>query len=500
MQIEELYQQYKSKMRRVADVKNALAVLQWDQETYLPAKGAALRAEQMATLSEIAHEMFADAELEGILKTLSETNNLSFSQQKNVELTLEDFNKNKKYSAAFVRKLSEATSRSYHSWIDARKQNNFSLFKKDLKALVELKREEAHILGFENHPYDALLNEYEKGATVAWLDGIFNTLQKPLKELLDAIMQKTQPNNDFLQQHFDKDKQWAFGLDILKKIGYDFEAGRQDISAHPFTTSFNAHDVRITTRIDENDFSSMTWSCIHEGGHALYEQGLPIESYGLPAGEFCSLGIHESQSRLWENCIGRSLGFIEGNFSLMQQYFPGLQEVTPAELYRALNKVQPSLIRTEADELTYHFHVMIRYDVEKKLIEGNLSAEDIPAFWNEMYKQYLGVKVPDDAQGCLQDIHWSHGSFGYFPTYSLGSLYAAQFLSYIEKQHQDLQLQITAGNYTGIHQWLKANVYQYGRLYSSEELCNKATGEPLQLQYFMEYLFHKYAEIYQLRK
>ena len=190
MQIEELYQQYKSKMRRVADVKNALAVLQWDQETYLPAKGAALRAEQMATLSEIAHEMFADAELEGILKTLSETNNLSFSQQKNVELTLEDFNKNKKYSAAFVRKLSEATSRSYHSWIDARKQNNFSLFKKDLKALVELKREEAHILGFENHPYDALLNEYEKGATVAWLDGIFNTLQKPLKELLDAIMQK----------------------------------------------------------------------------------------------------------------------------------------------------------------------------------------------------------------------------------------------------------------------------------------------------------------------
>ena len=184
----------------------------------------------------------------------------------------------------------------------------------------------------------------------------------------------------------------------------------------------------------------------------------------------------------------------------MQQYFPGLQEVTPAELYRALNKVQPSLIRTEADELTYHFHVMIRYDVEKKLIEGNLSAEDIPAFWNEMYKQYLGVKVPDDAQGCLQDIHWSHGSFGYFPTYSLGSLYAAQFLSYIEKQHQDLQLQIIAGNYTGIHQWLKANVYQYGRLYSSEELCNKATGEPLQLQYFMEYLFHKYAEIYQLRK
>lgn len=500
MHSEDLYQQYTTKMRRIADVKNALAVLQWDQETYLPAKGAALRAEQMATLSEIAHEMFADAELEGLLKTLSEAKDLSFTQQRNVVLTLEDYNKNKKYSAAFVRKLSEATSRCYHSWIEARKQSNFSLFKKDLSTLIDLKKEEAHILGFEKHPYDALLNEYEKGATVEWLDGLFNNLQKPLKQLLDTILQKTQPDTSFLNQHFNKDKQWAFGLEILKRIGYDFEAGRQDISAHPFTTSFNAQDVRVTTRIDENDFTSMTWSCIHEGGHALYEQGLPVESYGLPAGEFCSLGIHESQSRLWENCIGRSLAFIEGNFPLMQQYFPELQKVTPTELYRALNKVQPSLIRTEADELTYHFHVMIRYDVEKKLIEGSLSVDDIPSFWNEKYLQYMGVHVPDDAQGCLQDIHWSHGSFGYFPTYSLGSLYAAQFLSYIEKHYQGLQLQIADGDYTQIHQWLKAHVYQYGRIYSSEELCNKATGEPLQLQYFMKYLNHKYAEIYQLPK
>ena len=497
---EELYQQYITKMRRIADVKNTLAVMQWDQETYLPPKGAELRGEQMATLSEIAHEMFAEEELGKLLRQLSEIKALPILQQRNVELTLEDYNKNKKYSAAFVRKLSEATSRSYHSWVEARRQNNFGLFKKELGELVALKKEETYILGFEKHPYDALLNEYEKGATVEWLNGLFNQLKQPLKDLLTAILQKAPPADAFLHQHFDKDKQWSFGLEVLKKMGYDFEAGRQDISAHPFTTSFNAHDVRITTRIDENDFTSMTWSCIHEGGHALYEQGLPVEAYGLPAGEFCSLGIHESQSRLWENCIGRSMAFIEGNYPLMQQYFPGLHRVTAAELYRAVNKVQPSLIRTEADELTYHFHVRIRYDVEKKLIEGSLPVEDIPACWNEMYKQYLGVDVPNDAQGCLQDIHWSHGSFGYFPTYSLGSLYAAQFLAYIQQQNTDLPSQIAAGDYNSIHQWLKENIYRYGRIYTSDELCNKATGEPLQLQYFMEYVRTKYADIYQLPK
>jgi len=496
----ELYQQYTTKMRRIADVKNTLAVMQWDQETYLPAKGAALRGEQMATLSEIAHEMFADEELGKLLGRLLEVETLSFSEQRNVELTLEDYNKNKKYSAAFVRRLSEATSRSYHSWSEARRQNNFGLFKKDLEELVTLKKEEAQLLGFKKHPYDALLNEYEKGATAEWLDGLFSQLKQPLKELLDTIMQKTAPVDAFLHQRFDKENQWAFGLEILKKMGYDFDAGRQDISAHPFTTSFNANDVRVTTRIDENDFTSMTWSCIHEGGHALYEQGLPIDAYGLPSGEFCSLGIHESQSRLWENCIGRSLAFIEGNYPLIGEYFPGLHQTTADELYRAVNKVQPSLIRTEADELTYHFHVMIRFDVEKKLIEGSLSVEDIPAFWNEMYKQYLGVDVPNDAQGCLQDIHWSHGSFGYFPTYSLGSLYAAQFFAYMQQQNRELPSQIAAGNYTGIHQWLKENIYRYGRIYTSDELCNKATGEPLQLQYFMEYVRHKYADIYQLSK
>ncbi|HRO47774.1 carboxypeptidase M32 [Agriterribacter sp.] len=496
MTSQQLYEQYTAQMHKIADVKYALAVLQWDQETYLPAKGASLRGQQMATLSEIAHQLFAEEKLGSLLNELSAAGGLTDMQQRNVALTLEDYKKNKKYTSAFVRELAEATSRSYHAWIEARKQNDFRVFEKSLGDLIRLKKEEVHILGFEQHPYDALLNEFEKGATVAWLDALFDELQQPLQSLLSTVMQRPQPDDGFLHQHFDKDAQWRFGLDMLKRMGYDFEAGRQDISEHPFTTSFNTSDVRVTTRIDENDFTSMTWSCLHEGGHALYEQGLPANQYGLPLGEYCSLGIHESQSRLWENCIGRNKAFIEHNIPLIRQYFPQLNQAGAQQLFAAVNKVKPSLIRTEADELTYHFHVMIRYALEKKLVEGSVDVKDIPSFWNESYKTLLGVDVPDDKNGCLQDIHWSHGSFGYFPTYSLGSLYAAQFFAGMQKQYAGLTDQIANGDYTLIHQWLQTHVYQYGRAYTSSELCNKITDEPLQLKYFMQYLTNKYRAVY----
>lgn len=492
------YQQYVKWLHGIADVKNALAVLQWDQETYLPVRGAALRGQQMATLSEIAHERFADEKLGVLLNELVAGGGLTDTQQRNVVLTLEDYVKNKKYSSAFVRELSECTSKSYHAWIEAGKQNDFRIFEKKLDDLIRLKKEEAHLLGFKQHPYDALLNEFEKGATVEWLDGLFGSMQQPLKALLSSVSGMPQPEDGFLHQHFDKDAQWQFGLDMLKQMGYDFEAGRQDLSAHPFSTSFNTGDVRITTRIDENDFTSMTWSCLHEGGHALYEQGLPPEQYGLPAGEYCSLGIHESQSRLWENCIGRSKAFIDHNIQHIKQYFPQLKPYSSTVLFKAVNRVQPSLIRTEADELTYHFHVMIRYNLEKKLIEGSLQAKDIPSFWNESYRELLGVEVPDDKKGCLQDIHWSHGSFGYFPTYSLGSLYSAQFFAAIQKQYPQLPDSIASGDYSQVHHWLQNHVYQYGRACTSEELCNKATGEPLQLKYFIQYLADKYKTVYQL--
>ena len=500
MKVQERYNEYVQKMHKIADVKYALAVLQWDQETYLPPKGADFRAQQMATLSEIAHTLFAEDHLGKLLEELTVTDGLDPDQRRNAEHTLEDYRKNKKYSPQFVRELSECTSRSYFAWIEARKKNDFSVFKKSLQDLINLKRKESDILDYDQHPYDAHLNEYEKGASVEWLDAMFKELEPPLRQILADVSGKPQPEDHFLFQHFDKDAQWHLGLDLLKQVGFDFDAGRQDISEHPFTTNFSPLDVRVTTRIDENDFTSMAWSCLHEGGHAMYEQGLPVRQYGLPLGEYCSVAIHESQSRLWENCIGRSLPFLEHNMPLFKKYFPQLNSLTSHQLFAGVNRVKPSLIRTEADELTYHFHIMIRYRLEKKLIEGTLNAEEIPGFWNESYRSLLGVEIPDDKRGCLQDIHWSHGSFGYFPTYSLGSLYAAQFFAAMKKQHDQLEHQISNGDYLFVHQWLRDNVYQYGKTFTGSDLCNKITGEPLQLRYFTQYLTDKYKMIYGLSK
>jgi carboxypeptidase Taq len=307
-------------------------------------------------------------------------------------------------------------------------------------------------------------------------------------------MQQPQVNDDFLKQHFDRSKQWEFGMTVLKDFGFDFEAGRQDISEHPFTTSFNSRDVRLTTRIDENDFSNMTWSCIHELGHGLYEQGLPVEQYGLPLGEAASLTIHESQSRLWENHIGRSLSFCRKYLPLLKQFFPQqFNTIDALQLYKAINKVQPSFIRTEADELTYHFHVMIRYELEKALISNELQTEDIPAYWNEQYRNLLGVDVMSDKVGCLQDVHWSHGSFGYFPTYSMGSFYATQFYRSALGQLGSTDSQLNTGP---ILEWLKEQIHSKGRQFLSDELCLRVTGEKLNIQYFLDYLLDKYRNIY----
>ncbi len=493
----ELYNEYKTKMQKIADVKYASAVLQWDQETYLPPKGNDTRGRQIATLSEIAHQQFTDEKLGMLLNELIHKDDLSDRQQKNIQLTLEDYNRNKKFSSDFVRKMSESVNKSFHAWIQARKENSFGIFQQPLHDLIELKKQEADILGFEHHPYNALMNDYDKGLTIEIVDKVFSGIRVDLKKLLDTIQQKKQTDHSFLHQHFEKDQQWKFGLEILKQMNFDFDAGRQDISEHPFTTSFNHNDVRVTTRIDENNFSNMVWSCIHEGGHALYEQGLPEEEYGLPLGEACSLSIHESQSRLWENCIGRSFPFWQHNFSFLQSFFPKqLNGISVEQFYKAINTVQPSLIRTEADEITYHFHVMIRYEIEKKLIEGSISAKDIPAFWNEQYLKTLGVVVPDDKRGCLQDVHWSHGSFGYFATYSLGSMYAAQLYAAINKTGGSIEKDIALGNNEKIHSWLKQQIYPYGRYYTSEELCKKATGAALNPEYFIQYATKKYSEIY----
>ena len=353
------------------------------------------------------------------------------------------------------------------------------------------------MLGYEGHPYNALMNEYDRGLTVNIVDNIFKNLRPALSEILDSVRQHRQVEDDFLHQSFNKDRQWEYGMDMLKKIGFDFDSGRQDISIHPFTTNFSNADVRVTTRIDENDFSNMTWSCIHEGGHALYEQGLPGEHYGLPLSEYCSLSIHESQSRIWENNIGRGKAFWQHNFPALKTFFPDqLKNVTQEKFFKGINKVQPSLIRTEADELTYHFHVMIRYEIEKLLLEGTISVKDISAYWNELYSKYLGITVPDDLHGYLQDIHWSHGSFGYFATYSTGSLYAAQLYAAIKKEHPNMEDQIALGDTKDVFNWLRKNIHSKGRFFTSEELCREATGAYLDAKYFIDYATEKYQDIY----
>ena len=493
----DLYEEYTLRMKKIADVKYAAAVLQWDEETYLPAKGAAFRGRQLATLSEIAHEWSIDPALGDLLATLKDRDDLEEPAKRNITLSLEDYTRQKKFTPAFIRLLSETTSRCFHTWIKARTANSFAVFRDDLDQLMQLKRQEAELAGYEQHPYNALLDQFEKGATVSLLDKTFDQVKAPLKDLLTHIQARPAVDDGFLHRTFPKQLQWDFGMEVIRHLGFDFEAGRQDISEHPFTTSFNKYDVRITTRIDEQDLANMTWSCIHETGHALYEQGLPGEYYGLPLGEYASLSIHESQSRLWENNVGRSLAWWQHWYPILVTYFPQqLGDISLQQFYQGINKVKASLIRTEADEVSYHFHVMIRYELEKRLIEGSLKVNDIPAYWNEHYADYLGVIVPDDKRGCLQDVHWSHGSLGYFPTYSLGSFYAAQLFFSAENQDNSIPTSINQGNTAPLLGWLRQKVHRHGRRYTSEELCQQATGQPLDIQHFLHYLLDKYKKIY----
>jgi carboxypeptidase Taq len=499
MTSQELYVKYREKMQRIADVRNASGVLQWDQETYLPPKGAGLRGQQISTLMEITHRMSSEEELGSLMQELLQKNDLSPAQRRNVERSLEDYERRRKYPPEFVRLLSDQVNKAFHSWIEARKNNDFRIYELNLTGLVKLKQEEAALLDFGGHPYNALLDEYEKGATIEMIDSLFANLLPTLQDIARKIATAGPADDSFLNAHFPRQQQWDWGMYLIKELNFDLEAGRQDMSEHPFSISFNNHDVRITTRIAENDFANMTWSCIHEVGHGLYEQGLPEEQYGLPLGEACSYSIHESQSRLWENNVGRGLNFWKHYYPILQERFPQqFGGVALEKFYKGINKVQPSLVRTEADEITYHFHVFIRYELEKKLIEGSLSAADIPAYWKEQYKKWLDVDVPDDRSGSLQDVHWSHGSFGYFPTYSLGSLYAAQFYAEACRQMPGLEAQIAAGNTGEMLMWLRAKIHQTGRFHTSEDLCREVTGKPLDAGYFLQYLLDKYGSMYTL--
>lgn len=495
------YQDYVNHLSKIADISNSIAVLSWDQEVMMPPKGAEKRAQQISTLAGIHHELSAQEDFGTLLKKLSEDDTLTDEQKRNVTVSLKEFERNQKYSTAFVQEMSKSISQAFQAWNKAKKEDDFSIFQPFLEKLVALKREECELLGYKDHPYDALIDQYEPETTVAELDVLFEDVKNQLVEFVQEIAAATQNEDALMRQHYPKDKQLLFTEHILAKMGYDFDAGRQDISSHPFSTSFSSEDSRVTTRVSESDLSEILWSSIHEGGHALYEQGLKIENYGLPSGTYLSLGIHESQSRLWENNVGRSLSFWNYFYPKLQEIFPdNLKNYTVGDFYKAMNIVQPSLIRTNADELTYHFHVLIRYEIEKELIAGTIEVVDLPEVWNNKYKAYLNIDVPSDAKGVLQDIHWSHGSFGYFPTYSLGSFYAAQFFNKAEEQIEQLDEKIKQGDFSELLDWLRTNIHQYGRLYTAAELCEKVTGEKLNFAYFMRYAKEKYAQLYQLKR
>ena len=493
------YNDYKEYSVKIYDIRMAMSVLNWDQETKMPKNGSKFRAQQLSTLANIAYELSTDDKYGKLLETLNNDQSLNSDQKRNIFLSRKEFLKNKKYSSDFIVKQSKLISKAFNDWRFAKEKNNFKLFQNSLKELVELRKEECELIGYNNHPYDALLDRYEPNLTTKDVDLIFQDIKDKLVPFIKRIAENNHVDESFFYQSYDYNKQWDFGIKLLKQMGYDFDSGRQDISAHPFSSHFSPQDARVTTRIDENNLSEMIWSCIHEGGHALYEQGILTENYGTPLGNSVSLGIHESQSRLWENHVGRSLEYWKNNFSSLKSLFPEkLRNIDYYKFYEATNNVKPSLIRTNADELTYHLHVLIRYEIEKGLIEGSYNVEDLPSIWNKKYFDYLGINVPNDSKGVLQDIHWSHGSFGYFPTYTIGSFYAAQFYHKASYEIDNIEKKIVNGDFTELLGWLRNNIHKHGERYDAKVLCERITGEELNFKYFMQYVTKKYSKIYNL--
>jgi carboxypeptidase Taq len=406
-----------------------------------------------------------------------------------------------KLPAELVEELARTTTRAQQVWRDARREKNFATFLPWLEKVINLKRQEAAAIGYTTVPYDALLDEYEPGARTADIARTFAALRDDLVPLLGEILASgRKPRRDVLERDYAVDRQQIFGQAAAAAIGFDFNAGRLDITAHPFCSTFGPGDCRLTTRYNPRHFNEAFFSILHEAGHGIYEQGLDAEHYGTPAGMAASMGIHESQSRLWENQVGRGRPFWEHFFPRARQVFvQNLHEVSLDDFLFAVNEVQPSFIRVEADEATYNMHIILRFELEQALISGDLKPADVPAAWNEKFQRSFRLTPPDDAQGCLQDIHWSFGGFGYFPTYTLGNLYAAQFM---EKARQDLpglDDDFRRGEFSRLRGWLHDNIHRHGQRYRPTELCERATGKPLSYQPLVNYLRQKYTPLYGLR-
>lgn len=500
----------RTQLHTIQQINSAASLLSWDMETYMPAGGGAARADHIATLQGLAHDRLVSPDIERLLGQWLDlqTGNLQArpadpwdeSAKALLREVWRDYSRAKKLPSDFVVRLGRECSLAQQVWVEARTKNDFKRFLPNLTTILALKKEEAAYLGYAHSPYDALLDHYEPGATASQLVPLFEELKARLVPLLKAVLASPVSIDDHcLHERYDPVRQMEFGRVVLTAMGYDFERGRLDLSAHPFTTSFHPTDVRVTTRVSERDLASCLFSCIHEGGHGLYDQGLDPAHYGTPLGDTISLGIHESQSRLWENCVGRSRPFWRGFYPLLQQSFPEqLSRVPLDRFYAAINKVQPSLIRVEADELTYNLHIMLRFEVEQELIEERLRVEELPESWREKMRTYLNVVPETDAEGVLQDIHWSMGAFGYFPTYTLGNLYSVQFFNQAKQELIGLEQEIEAGRLTGLRQWLGQKIHQWGRMFTADHLVQRVTGRSLTPSPWLSYVEQKYGELYQL--
>ncbi len=484
------------KMEELRDLQGIIGLLTWDQETYLPQKGEKARASQLSTLQGLYHERLTDPALGGLLGESAASDLTPDAKAMVRELTWER-DRAVKLPGALVRELAEAQSHGLSAWKEAREKRQFSLFAPALGRLLRIRREQADAYGHGGERYDALLEGYEPGMRVARLAPVLTGLAQALVPIVQALRAVPPPPDVLAGKRFPFDPQWRFTLRLLKDMGFDLEAGRQDKSIHPFTGGTHPLDVRLTNRFDEENIFSSIYGAIHEGGHGLYEQGFAPEHYRTPIAAAPSMGLHESQSRLWENVVGRSEGFWQHYFPVLAAEFPqALAGVSARDFYRAVNRVRPSLIRVEADEVTYNLHIVLRFELELLLIQDKLPLAELPRAWNDRMEALLGVRPEHDGVGVLQDIHWAWGELGYFPTYSLGNLYSASLFNAAKRDLPSLEAGISRGELLPLRDWLREKIHAQGHRYSAEELVTRVTGKGLLAGDFIDYLKRKYAGLY----
>ncbi len=487
-------------IQRVKEIQVATSIeglLDWDQETYMPPKGAETRAAQSALIAGVGHEKLIDEEFGRLLQQVEKEQDADPVIATNVREMRRVYDRKVKLPTSLVQEIARTTAMAKNAWLKARGESAFGHFAPHLEKLVDLKRQVAEKVGYQTEPYDALMDEFEPGARSADIQRVFDGVKAELVPLVAAIKSAPrQPDTSLLERECPQAAQAAFARRVAEAMGFDFQAGRIDISAHPFCSGASPLDVRLTTRYDEHYLPTSLFGVMHEAGHGLYEQGLDQEHAHTPMGMGVSLGIHESQSRMWENMVGRGRPFWVHYFPSLQAEFPVFAGVSLDDWHFAINTVRPSFIRVEADEVTYNLHIMLRFNIERQMIAGRLKVKDVPQAWNDMFRQMLGITPPDDAQGCLQDIHWCLGIFGYFPTYALGNLYAAQFFQAARRALPDLDDLVARGELLPLRDWLRENIHRHGQRYRAAELVKRVTGQPLSHRPFMDYLTGKLKPLY----